>query len=111
MSRFDKIIRFLMATLVRQCEFENYFRKTNCPDKIHEQFSKITMLRNILKQADFYVTFDTDDKLLYTKVHFKDMVNRITISYDILELEAKLNAMYGTSALSPIQETEDGYEL
>jgi hypothetical protein len=111
MSRFEKTIRALMDTIVRQCEYENYFRETNCPDKIHEQYSKIALFRVILKQADIYMTFDTDDKLNYTKIHFTDMTKHITITYDMLSLKEQLNAMYGKSALSGIYETEDGYEL
>ena len=120
MNRFEKTIRALMDTLVRHCENENYFRKTNCPNRAHEHSAAIVDLCGVLNKADIYVTFDTDDKLNYTKVHFKDMVKRVSITFDILSAKERLNAMYGkyytggyvdTDSLSCIQETEDGYEL
>lgn len=111
MSRFEKTIRALMKSIVQQCEMENHFRANNMPEQIHYCTSKISTLGNILNQAEFFVTFDTDDKLNYTKVYFKDMIKRITITYDILSTKERLNAIYGKSALSGIYETEDGYEL
>lgn len=111
MSRFEKTIRALMKSVVRHCENENYFRETNCSNRAHEHSAAIVDLCGILNDANIYITFDTDDKLNYTKVHFKDMIKRITITYDILSTKEQLNAMYGKSALSGIYETEDGYEL
>lgn len=120
MNRFEKTIRSLMMSLVRQCEHENHFRTNDMPEKIHDCISKIAILQNVLTQADFYVTFDTDDKLNYTKVHFKDMKEHVTITFDILSTKERLNAMYGkiynggyvdTDSLSCIQETDDGYDL
>lgn len=120
MSRFEKTIRALMESVVRHCENENYFRKTNCPNRAHEHSAAIMDLCVVLNNASIYVTFDTDDKLNYNKVHFKDMINRITITFDILSTKERLNEMYGkyynggyvdTDSLSGIVETEDGYEL
>lgn len=120
MNRFEKTIRALMVSVVRHCENENYFRETNCPNRAHEHSAAIMDLIGVLCKANIYVTFDTDDKLNYTKVHFKDMINHITITFDVLSTKERLNAMYGkyynggyvdTDSLSGIYETEDGYEL
>lgn len=120
MNRFEKVIRTLMKSIVRHCENENYFRETNCPNRAHEHSAAIMDLSSVLSNVNIYVTFDTDDKLNYTKVHFKDMIDRITITFDVLSTKERLNAMYGkyynggyvdTDSLSCIRETEDGYEL
>lgn len=111
MTRFEKIIRTLMKSVVRHCENENYFRETNCPNRAHEHSAAIMDLCGVLSNVNIYVTFDTDDKLNYTRVYFKDLDTRITCAHDILSTKERLNAMYGKSALSAIEETEDGYEL
>lgn len=109
MSRFDLMLRAIFRNIIKLCNDENYFRANNMPDKIHDCTAKIVILCNILRKANFYVTFEYDYKLFYLKVFFKDMIENEMYSYDVLS--EQLNAMYGKPALSGIYETEDGYEL
>ena len=103
MSRFDKVIRALIRNIVKLCDDENYFRANNMHEKIHDCTAKIVILCNILRKADFYVTFEYDCKLFCLKVFFKDMIENEMYSYDIIDMRIK--------KLSTIYETEDGYEL
>lgn len=103
MSRFDLMLRAIFLNIIKLCNDENYFRANNMPERIHDCTAKIVILCNILRKANFYVTFEYDYKLFYLKVFFKDMTEDETYFYDILDERIK--------TLSCIQETEDGYEL